>query len=300
MTDDHELDGRGALLHCCLVCPSSSSLFASPGWARHAASQRHREAREIAGRMEGVVMVGTREQLLSTTCSTCGEEFSSRWRLHGHILATHLADHTASEAPTSSTPPKKSQWRNGDVTNRSRSHQKQSRSSGEKPSWCSTRSRRSSRNGGSRAGRSRSRSKAGRSRCRSRVGSSKSPSRTGRSRSRIKTGNFKPDENSNNAEGIKVDGKSKDSMETTINETSATSVTILEVADVRAKGLLMGTGGRTVKALHLSSGSDIDINHGTRTVAIHGSEVAQVLALRLIHAKLRLNGFSYTVLTSTE
>ena len=100
-----------------------------------------------------------------------------------------------------------------------------------------------------------------------------------------------------------VEDKAKDGLETKSNhraESKSTPVTIFEVDDLGAKAIIMGTGGATVMALKKSSGAVIHINHGVKTVAIYGSEVAQVLALRLIHAKLRLNGFSYTVLTPTE
>ena len=95
--DDREAGGEewsSPALHCCLVCSSSSSLFTPAGWTSHAASRRHVEAKKRLGRSGGVVMVGTREQLLATICSSCGEGFPSRWQLHRHILSVHLANHT--------------------------------------------------------------------------------------------------------------------------------------------------------------------------------------------------------------
>ena len=53
------VEAVGAVLRCCLVC-SSTSLFTSSSWERHAATPLHREAREGVGRRGGVVMVGTR------------------------------------------------------------------------------------------------------------------------------------------------------------------------------------------------------------------------------------------------
>ena len=187
------MESVGAVLRCCLVCSPTSSLFTSSSWERHAATPLHREAREGVGRRGGVVMVGTREQLLSTTCSTCDEKFPSRWQLHRHILAIHLAPTTTS--PHNPTPPgarrpgDKSQ---GQRRTRSRSREKRERDSRnhDKRSWSRSRERRyrsRSRNkrrisSGSREGRrNRSRSRQRRNRSRSKNNNRRSSKKTNKS-----------------------------------------------------------------------------------------------------------------------
>ena len=184
------MEAVGAVLRCCLVCSSTSSLFTSSSWERHAATPLHREAREGVGRRGGVVMVGTREQLLSTTCSTCDEKFPSRWQLHRHILAIHLAPTTTS--PHNPTPPgarrpgDKSQ---GQRRTRSRSREKRERDSRnhDKRSWSRSRERRyRSRSRNKRRISSGSRERRRKSGSRERRNRSRSLQRRNRSRSRSK------------------------------------------------------------------------------------------------------------------
>ena len=173
-----------------------------------------------------MVMVGTREQLLSTTCSTCGDEFPSRWQLHRHILATHLA-------PTTPTPPASrracsDKLRSNDEIHekrKSRSQSRDKRSRAWARAWSKTlnknkryrcRDRRSgSRNQDGRKSRSRSRDERNRSPHKRSRSHSRLPSRSrdrrikrrshtrgggsteGRTRSRSRSQKFKPDEYDN-------------------------------------------------------------------------------------------------------